>query len=262
MSACGQDENPSNDNQHNIISQFTPIINGTWVLTDYIDALTKTQSPKEASAVLKNVVVMQIDPTEMEGDTVFVSSSMNNHKSFTFYLFMRLGQDNQSLQTELTNDERESFFELSYNTDTDTTLLLKEYDKDKKLISSKSFAKVTGPQNQDSQPYGIAYMANKILFAGKYTLTDETDGSRKIIELTPDGLVKGMGIHSTYFVFTDFMEEVETNLDEMLFDENTRNQKGYIFEINADTIRLYKALENEERTLLIRGEHRYTLMRQ
>lgn len=261
LAACGSNGSKTEElSQHDLITKFTPIISGTWVLSDYVAALEKTRSPKEASAALKGPVMMQINPADMNGDTVYVGSSLNNHEGYTFYLYMRAGQDAYSLQTGHT-DESGGFYELAYEAGADTTLLLKHYSDDATLLDSKAYTKVTGPQGDESQPYGVAYMANKVLFAGDYTLTEEATGEVQDITLTADGIIKGMGTHSTYFVFTDFESEEETNLDELLFDERTRNQKGYIFEIEGDTIRLYKALENEERTLLIKGEHSYTMVR-
>lgn len=262
LAACGEDSvEDKAANRHELISEFSPIIQGTWVLTDYIDALEKTKSPMEASAMLTGPVFMRIDPSEITGDTIYVASSMNNHEGYTFYLFMQQGADKQSLKTDHMDESGQGSYELSYEINDDTTLFLRKYNDDKKLVSSRSFTKVTGPQGADSQPYGVAYMANKVLFAGEYTIRDEITGETKEIELTPDGFVEGMETHHTYYVFTDFMEEVETNLDEMLFDEHTRNQKGYIFDIEGDTIMLFKAMENEERTLLIKGPLTYTLVR-
>lgn len=259
--SCGEEPKTPEEQQHDLISKFSPIIRGTWVDEEYVAALEQTKSPKEAFNAFNGLAYMRIEPSEISGDSIIVSSSLNNHESYTFYLIMQQGQDEKSLKTAHT-DKEGGYYDLSYEIDDDTTLLLKHYDDNNKLTNSKRYIAVTGPQTGDSQPYGVAYMVNIILFAGDYELTDERDGSTKNIELTRDGLVNGMETHSTYYVFTDFTDEEETNLDEMLFDEHTRNQKGYIFEIDGNTIRLYKALENEERTLLIKGEHTYTLTRQ
>lgn len=240
---------------------FTPIVSGTWVMTDYINELGKTKSPKAASVVLKDVVSMNIDPSMLKGDSLEISVSLGNHEGYFFNLYFRQGQDEQSLTTGHTDNEG-GFYELAYAANNnDTSLVLNHYSKDKKLLDKKAFTKVTGVQSENGEPYGLQYMANKVLLAGKYTVADDS-GKTSEVTLTDDGMATGLGTHSTYFIFTDFFGIEETNLDEMCFDERTKNQKAYIFEINTDTVHLYKAQENEDRTLLIKGPLKYTMVKQ
>jgi hypothetical protein len=262
LAACGSGETETNETPADIHATFSPIIKGTWVMTDYITDLQKTKSPKASSGVLQGVVSMEIDPSSPTGDTTIVSASLNNHEGMTFYLFYRQGQDGQSLATALTDEDGSgNFYELAYNiTGSDTVLELKHYNKEKKLLDTRSFTRVTGPLTDDSEPYGLQYMANKVLLSGNYNVTDDEGNSFKA-ELTDDGMAKGVAGHSTYYIFTDFMGDEQTNLDEMVFDPGAKTQKPYIFEIKADTVWLYKAMENDERTLLIRGPLKYTMVR-
>lgn len=263
LAACSPGETETKETPVETRAAFSPVIKGTWVMTDYITDLQKTKSPKASADVLKGVVAMEIDPSEPDGDSTIVSANFNNHEGMTFYLYFRPGQDATSLTTDLTDlDGSGNYYELGYTiTGNDTVLELKHYNKKKKLLDARAFTRVTGPLTNDSEPYGLQYMANKVLFSGKYSVTDETGNSFKV-ELTDDGMAKGMGAHTTYYVFTDFMGGEQTNLDEMVFDPGVKSQKPYIFEIKGDTTLLYKAMENEERTLLIRGPLKYTMIRE
>lgn len=262
FAACGNDSATETDKPENLTEKFAPYINGSWIMTDYVHNLATTKSPKASSEKLKDVVYMSINTAEMDGDTIIVSSSLNNHEGYTFYLFMRKGQNEQSLQTEHTDETGDGFYELSYEVNNnDTMLYLNHYSAGKQFIGKKSFSKITGAQSENGQPYNVAYVANKVLFSGNYTVTD-SEGKTSKANFTDDGLVTGIGGHKTYYIFTDFIGDDETNLDELLFDEHTMSQKGYIFEISGDTTRLYKASENEERTLLIKGPLTYTLVRE
>lgn len=263
LAACSSGNNETKETPADIQASFSPIIKGTWVMTDYITDLQKTKSPKASSGILQGVVSMEIDPTDPIGDTSIVSASLNNHEGITFYLFFRPGQDANSLATELTDEDNSgNFYELAYNiSGTDTTLQLKHYNKENKLLDTRSFTRVTGPLTEDSEPYGLQYMANKVLLSGKYNVTDE-EGNTFKAELTDDGMAMGVAGHTTYYIFTDFIGDEQTNLDEMVFDPGAKTQKPYIFEIKADTVLLYKAMENEERTLLIRGPLTYTMIRE
>lgn len=261
--ACGSDKKETKEPSKDISTVFSPIIAGTWVMTDYITDLGKTKSPKASAGKLEGIVSMIIDPAIIQGDTITVAASWNNHEGYTFYLFFRQGQNKQSLATDHTDrDSSGNFYELSYDIkNNDTTLALNHYNKDKKLLHARQFTKVRGPLTADSEPYGLQYMANKVLLAGSYNATDD-EGKKSKVTLTEDGMAKGMGTHTTYYIFTDFTGPDETNLDEMCFDFGTKTQKPYIFEIKADTVLLYKAMENEERTLLICGPLKYTLVKE
>ncbi len=263
LAACSSGETQNNNAPADIHSAFSPIIKGTWVMTDYITDLQKTKSPKASAGILQGVVSMEIDPSAIYGDTTIVSASFNNHEGMTFYLFFRPGQEAKSLPTALTDEDGSgNFYELGYNiAGKDTVLQLKHYNKEKKLLDTRNFTKVTGPLTDESEPYGLQYMANKVLFSGKYNVTDDEGNSFKG-DLTDDGMAKGIGAHTTYYIFTDFIGDEQTNLDEMVFDKGAKTQKPYIFEIKGDTILLYKAMENEERTLLIRGPLKYTMVKE
>lgn len=263
VAACSSGDNETKEAPADIHASFSPIIKGTWVMTDYITDLQKTKSPKASSGILKGIVSIEIDPSEPTGDTTTASASLNNHEGMTFYLFFRRGQDARSLTTDIPDENGSgSFYELAYNiAGGDTMLELKHYNKEKKLVDSRSFTRVTGPLTDDSEPYGLQYMANKVLFSGKYNVTDD-EGNIFKAELTDDGMAKGIGAHTTYYIFTDFIGDEQTNLDEMVFDPGVKTQKPYIFEISADTMLLYKAMENDERTLLIRGPLKYTMVRE
>ncbi|MCB9047555.1 MAG: hypothetical protein H6550_15585 [Chitinophagales bacterium] len=264
FAACGSDNGNKTNGPSPIELQtsFAPNIKGVWVLTDYVDDLGKTKSPKASSDKLQGIVSMDIDPEIVSGDSAIVSASLNNHEGYTFYLMYRQGQDDRSLVTAHTDpDNSDNFYELGYTTENGENMVtLNHYDKDKKLLDKRTFTKVTGPQSDNGEPYSLTYMANKILFSGSYSVTDE-HGKTTEATFSDDGLVSGIGDHTTYYVFTDFIGDEETNLDEMLFDEHTKNQKGYIFEISGDTTRLYRAMENDDRTQLIRGELKYTMVK-
>lgn len=262
LAACSSGDNQDKQTPADIQASFSPIIKGTWVMTDYINDLQKTKSPKASSGILQGVVSMEIDPAAPTGDTTIISASLNNHEGMTFYLFYRPGQDGQSLATALTDEDGSgNFYELAYNiSGTDTTLQLKHYNKEKKLLDTRGFTRVTGPLTDDSEPYGLQYIANKVLLSGKYNVTDD-EGNAFNAELTDDGMANGVAGHTTYYIFTDFIGDEQTNLDEMVFDPGSKTQKPYIFEIKADSVLLYKAMENEERTLLIKGPLKYTMVR-
>lgn len=261
--SCGNASDKSEKEPVGIREEFVPIINGTWVAADYLEEILKTKSPKAAFAQAEGLVAMEINTAEILGDSLVVAGSWNNHEGYLYSIYFKQGQDEKSLvTTHVYNDYGTDFYELSYKVvnNKDTQLLFKRYSADKKLKEERSYIKVTGPLSADSEPYGLQYMVNKVLFSGKYTATDES-GVTTEIELTDDGMVKGFGTHKTYYVYTDFMTGDFTNLDEMSFDAFTKEQKPYVFEFSADRVKLYQALQNDERTLLVKGGLKYVLIK-
>ncbi|MBS1771577.1 MAG: hypothetical protein JST82_01865 [Bacteroidetes bacterium] len=241
-----------------LMKDFAPHIDGVWVMTDYINDLSKTKSPLASANKLDGVVSMEITSSLLSNDTLAVHGSLNNHEGLDFHIVMKEGQNKTSLTTDITEaDHKGGFYELGYE---DKSLMLYHYNKDKKLLDKRAFTKVEGPLTEDSEPYGLQYMANRVLFAGKYDATDET-GKQSEIEFTEDGMLHGVEGHTIYYVFTDFIGDPEGNLDEMCFDFQQKTQKPYIFEIKGDTTKLYAASENEERTQLIQGDLKYTLVK-
>ena len=261
LTACEAD---NTDNQQTAdVSDYKPVIAGTWVVKDYYDALEKTKSPKEAYTSLKGIVSMIIDTTDMEGDSILVSARWNHKESYLYNIYLRPGKGAHSLQTTHPYSNYGSdYLEIAYTIEKgDTVLQMNRYDNAGKQKESKTYLRVTGPQGPDSEPYGVQYVANKVLFSGKYKATDE-NGKTMDVELTDDGLVKGFGTHTLYYIYTDFDGDELTNLDEMAFDAFTKTQKPYIFEIKDGNILLYQALQNDERTQLIRGDLKYTLVKE
>lgn len=261
LAAC-QPRNTSNTSKLPVADKFKPIVNGTWVMTDYINSLAKTKSPVASIGVLTDVVSMSIISAETTGDSLTVSASLNNHEGYLFTVYFREGQNDHSIPTSHDDGIAGNFYELSYAINgKDTTLSLCHYNKEKKLLDERSFTKVTGVQSENGEPYGIQYMANKVLVAGKYKATDES-GKQLDVTLTDDGLVNGIEGHSTYYIFTDYIAEEEGyKVDELMFDERTKNQKSFIFSRSNDTLLLYQAVENAERTKMERGKLKYTMVR-
>lgn len=261
LTACGA--NNADTPQATDVTTYKPAIAGTWVLKDYYDALETTKSPKDAYASLQGIVSMIIDTTDMQGDSILVSARWNHKESYLYNIYLRPGKAEHSLQTAHPyNDYGTDYFEVAYAiSNGDTVLQMNRFDNSGKQKESKTYLRVTGPQGPDSEPYGVQYIANKVLFSGKYKATDE-NGKTMEVKLTDDGLSSGIGTHTLYYIYTDFSGDELTNLDEMAFDAFTKTQKPYIFEIKDNTILLYQALQNEERTQLIRGDLKYTLVKE
>lgn len=262
FAACKDKSTRQAEEAKELAAHFNNIIIGEWVMNDYISELEKTKSPLASYNVLKDVVAMDIRTDEYKGDSLYIPVSFNNHEGGNFMLYYRKGHEENSLLTSLTDNENTiNTYELGYEVKgADTMLILYHYGAGNKLIDKRSFTKVP-VATADGEPSALQRAANNTLFAGNYTATNE-QGIVADVLFTADGLLQGFEGCNTYYIFTDFMTEEEGyKTDEICFDERTKNQQPFIFSISGDTIRLYAAKENEERTRLEKGALKYTLIR-
>ena len=109
LTNCSNDKTLTPDNIKNqtvsLKQNFIPILNGIWVLTDYIKAIEQTKSPLRAADKLQGVVTMIID-AESQPDSIQVGASWNNHEGYHFTTYFILGQNPNSLKTNIPDFQR------------------------------------------------------------------------------------------------------------------------------------------------------------
>lgn len=250
LTSCSNDNTSTSDNGANQIDSlkqnFIPILNGVWVLTDYISKVEQTKSPLKSADKLQGVVTMIIDAA-IKSDSIEVGASWNNHEGYSFSTYFIAGQNKNNLKTSLIDyDDKSNFYELGYETiNNKTFLFLSHYSKTNKLIDKKRFTKVADKQQDNDAALGLQYIVNEKLFSGNYLLIDSTNTVTKI-NLESDGSLTGYADFKTYYVFTDFMGGPETTLDGIAFNINEKNSKSFAFKINKDTTYLYNTIGDEE----------------
>jgi len=114
---------------------FNAIHNTHWAQTSYIEDIIRTKSPYKSQNKLAMIVELDFDSSSIIGDSLFVGAP-SIHEGTSFYLYFRQGQIKTSLPTDIKDYSTETnFYELGYNiTDSDTSLVLYRYDKNKKII--------------------------------------------------------------------------------------------------------------------------------
>lgn len=243
--------------------KFIPILNGVWVLADYIAAIEHTKSPSRAADKLQGVVTMIID-AGIKSDSVEVGVSWNNHEGTNFTTYFIAGQNLNSLKTNLVDyDEKSNYYDLGYETiSNETFLVLYHYNKANKLIDKKKFIKVAEKEQDSDASWGLQYIVNEKLFSGNYLLIDSTNTSTKIT-FKNNGSLTGHSDFKTYYVLTDFMGGPKTILDGIVFNIYEKNSKWFAFIIENDTTYLYSTIGDEEAGELLQLDKiQYKLVRQ
>ena len=237
---------------------YTPIIDGIWVLTDYINEIEKTKSPIKSRHKLDDIVTMVIN-AKNQSDSIKIYASVNNHEVIDFIVYFQMGQKSNSLKTNcyyLSNS-----YELGYETINDENyLFLYCYSKKNELIGKTQFSKVAEYWQNNNETWGLQYIVNKKLLAGNFVLIDNT---KKQIKFDANGSVTGFKDFNTYKITTDFLgDPIFLENDIIHFRNEKHDITEYAFKINGDTICLYSVISEEETGLpFALNELKYKLVR-
>lgn len=249
-----------------IAKQVLPIINGFWVQATYLDAIARSQSPFQAQNTLKEVTEMQINSTALRQDSMEVGLNLGNHEGGQFSIYFRPARNPQSLPISHRNYEHpENYYELGYTVrQTDTVLHLNEYTARHQLASSVAYRRVRLPKKLAAQEAGtntgLQYEVNRILMSGRYAGYDSS-GAAVQVQFMPDGSVAGMPQFKQYYVGTDFAAGPENNLDQLVFDLYTSQQRNFTYRFHKDTLRIYALQTDSTHTELSPARLHYTLVR-
>jgi hypothetical protein len=226
--AAGNRLNESPD----LIHQFKPLIGGVWVKKNYIKKLLRAKSTLAAAERVTGITTLYIDTTKLKGDSIIVPVSWNNAKGNNVALKFQPGKNTTTIM--LGDDE------LSYSVKkNDTTLIIYHYDNATKETSTAKYIKALDTQPAGDFNYGMNYMINKGLMAGRYDATDNS-GKTFNVTFTEDGKVSGLPGLSTYFD----QDTQKSNFDRIIFNRDDKTPKVYAFEISRKTLSLYEVTAN------------------
>jgi hypothetical protein len=237
-----------------LIDQFKPIIQGIWVKSDYINKVTKTKSPLASESEATGITTMYFNTNNIKGDSLWVNAGYGNHEGGNALLKFKPGKVSSTI---IFNG-----CDLSYLIERgDTVLNLQQINKETKKLESIKYVKSLNKEPDEDLGYGMAYLINKSLVAGNYSLTDSAGAASKIT-FTDYGNVSGFLRFKNYNINIDLNSDVNDNLDEISFDSRTKNHGSFTYKINADTLKLYVTYENADSTELVVGKLKYKLVRQ
>ena len=219
-----------------LVQQFKPLINGTWVKKDYIKKVKKSKSPLEAVERGVGITVFQIDTAKMKGDSIPVAAIVNNHGGTNVILKFEAGRNTTTIV--FGNDE------LSYKLkNSDTTLIIYHYDNSTRETNSAQYIKAPAQAKSGDLAAAMNMMVNQAILTGNYQGTDAT-GKAINARFTDDGKVSGLPGLNTYFVQNDHIANPQHSHDEIIFNMNAAGQKSYSFIITKKTLYLYDDAEH------------------
>jgi len=196
-------------------------------------------------------------------DSVDIGYSVNNHEASDFMLYSKTGRISTSLKTALPDYDLESnFYELGYSMQGKvTTLILYHYNKSRKIIDKTSYTKVANKATDTTDAaWGIQYITNAKVMNGTY-ITRDSLGNRLKVKFDSEGRMSGLYNFSSFLINTDFVVSYQNNLDEIIFDIDSKHGKFYTFKIKADTLKLYDTQPNTDSSKDIIGRLKYKFVR-
>jgi hypothetical protein len=245
-----------------LIQKFAPIIQGFWVKSDYVTAITHSRSPYASRKSLDGLAAIEIKMDSLKKESVLAGASLNNHEGYQFAVLFKAGHKSNSIETHMPDwNVNTNFYELGYTVNgKDTTLVMYHYNKNNRLLDSVAYTKVLNNYAYNYMDYGISYLTNKALISGRYTTTDSTGTALKV-EFNDEGKVLGFLEFVKYDINTDFVAGPENDLDQIYFDDYEKNQKQFLFKIKADTLNLYDVNKSADSIHLVWGKLKYKLVR-
>ena len=238
---------------------------GVWVKSNYLNSISKTESPYKSFKELRGVASMTIAVEHIKNDSISIGYSLNNHEGGNFTIYFIAGQKLTLLKTNLSGyDGNNSFYELGCCVKgVDTSLILYHYNKNNRIIDSIFYTRVANKATDESDAgWGIDYITNKKLATGSYEGVDSAGVSVKI-EFKDNGKVYGFYNSKNYYISTDFEAGPANNLDQIgFYESDLMKAKWYSFKFNKDTLNLYNTYHNADSTLLFVGKRMYKLVKQ
>lgn len=266
LSSFSIEKTRANDNGFNKIDSlkqiFSPILNGVWVINDYIKEIEKTKSPLKSKDKLNGIVTMVIR-SNIPKDSLDVLVSWNNHEVSNFTLYFVAGQNANNIKTDLSDfNERTNYYEIGYKINKrDTVIFLYHYNKNNKLLDKKQFNKILNDQLSNDETWGIRIIVNEKLISGNYNYID-IHNSQAEIHFHNDGLLTGFYDFSTYEISTDFNGWSPWEyVDRICFDLLTDHSKCFAFKITGKSLNLYELTFDDENGIMRIGKLKYSLIR-
>nr|WP_294792607.1 hypothetical protein [uncultured Mucilaginibacter sp.] len=236
-----------------LIAEFKPIIQGVWVKKSYIDKVIKMRSPLNAFDEVEGANIMVINADSIKADSLTIGVGWNNHEGSDIVLHFKPGKRANTIKW----GTDELGYEIKHG---DTILVLYRFSEEKNTTQKSKFIKAANVQPGKDLSYGMDYLINKGIIAGKYSWVKDDNKSQEVVFST-EGKISGLGNFKTFYILNDLNMEPLNNLDEIIFDIYNTNQTSYTFKFDADTLGLYETKPNADSTLLLVDKLKYKLVR-
>jgi hypothetical protein len=251
-----------------IAQQFSPILSGSWVSIEYLDAVARTHSPMAAFEHTPAPTSLSISSFTILKDSVEIGASYGLHEGGNLTLLLQPISHSNGLPIKPDySDQADSFREISYHISAgDTTVLISSRKRStRRLIYQLAYRRTGGATTTTDLETAVNRGVNKLLLARYYRGSDSL-GHPVQAEFLLDGTVRGLPFRK-YVVQTDFTGP--NRGDELIFDVYSKQRQSLAASFGRDTLKLYTTHSmvgippggTDTTEYFIRGRLRYQLVR-
>jgi hypothetical protein len=221
-----------------IAQQFSPIMSGSWVSIEYLDAVARTRSPKVAFEHTPAPTSLSINSFTTCKDSVEIGASYGLHEGGNLTLLLQPTSHGNALPIKRDySDQAGSFREISYRIAAgDTTLLISSRKGSTgRLIYQLAYRRTGSAATTTDLETAVNRGVNKLLLA-RYYLGSDSLGHPMQAQFLLDGTVLGLSFRK-YIIQTDFTGPNPG--DVLIFDVYTKQQQSFAASFGRDTLKLY-----------------------
>lgn len=257
LAACGGGKG-SADAGNTFKTTALPVLHGMWVRTDYIQDLTRTQSPLHSANFLQGIDAMYIDTSKISGDSLEINASYNNHEGIPFHILFREGREPHSLPIDLSSlGDEVVTYEIVVPATPGGQLTMVTYDYQNHPKQRIAYTRIGDLPVSDNFYSAASQAAQQLLTEGTYRLLPQGT----FVRMSADGSISGLADYDGYNVSTDFVIPVANDLDNITFFRGQQRDTSLIFSVTGDTLFLYETGLSDNEVNLIQGPVKYTLVR-
>jgi hypothetical protein len=221
-----------------IAQQFSPILSGSWVSIEYLDAVARTRSPKAAFEYTPPLTSLSINAFTTRQDSIEIGASYGLHEGGNLRLLLQpTGHDNALPIKPDYSDQAGSVREIRYRIAAgDTTLFISSRKRSTgQLIHRSAYRRTGDAATTIDLETAVNRGVNKLLLAHYYRGNDSL-GHPVQAQFLLDGTVLGLPFKK-YLVQTDFTGPNPG--DVLIFDVYTKQQQSLAASFGRDTLKLY-----------------------
>ena len=243
----------------NFIAVLKAMGNSNFISKPYLQSLQKTKSLAKTQETENKLIQINLFEDGFKKNSINVDGLSINEGGYGFTIFNKPGIKPGTYKTNATNVEKVkvAFSDIGIVIDKkDTMLVLYNYSKTKKILSSTIFVKSNATHSTGEYSGFLQYQVNKILLAGKWV------GKEINVEFTKEGKVVGFNDAEKYEVELFTTKPVEKNnelYDAITFTNSAGNKSTFLMFIKGNKLMLYEQVDEGKYTYQL-GKLLYTLV--
>lgn len=251
-------ESKLNFNNQIDIQSFRPLMEGSWVKSDYLEILEKTKSSLAAWHHVGDVTSFYFNFDKLKGDSLKFGVNYGNHEGDELYLYFREISAKNTFAAKVEGYEKYNFIDRFYEFQLESPyIFLRKYDKKHNLLETTKYTRVS-TEKVNHVTEGLSFALNSNIIAGKYWYNNQE------IFFDNNGKTNFLGF-SKYNIWEDFNGPDNLETDGLTLSGNQKFSTLFL-KIEKDSLLFFETIEQKDefdQTFIAgKGELKYTLLKQ